>query len=208
MECVLIADDHEIVRSGIRLMIEGFSKKYDCIEASTSTEVMQLLSTRRVNSLILDMFLADGSTLSTVDYIIQLYPYTNILVYTTNSESIYGKRLIQKGAKGFVCKRTSLGELEKAIQTVLQGEIYLSPELKASILQPAKSSALQNPLDGLSDRELEVVEYIVMGMGNKEVAEKMSLDVTTVSTYRRRASEKLGVQNLIDLKEKFQLYKM
>ena len=95
MECVLIADDHEIVRSGIRLMIESFSKKYDCIEASTSTEVMQLLSTRRVNSLILDMFLADGSTLSTVDYIIQLYPYTNILVYTTNSESIYGKRLKQ-----------------------------------------------------------------------------------------------------------------
>jgi len=208
MKTILIADDHEIVRSGIRLIIESFSKNYDCIEASTSKEVMQLLSSREIDTMILDMFLADGSMLSTIEYITQLYPQTGILVYSTNAESIYGKRLIQKGARGFVCKQTSLGELKKAIQTVLQGEIYLSHELKTSLLQPAKVSGVQNPIDMLSDRELEVVEYIVMGMGIKEVAEKMSLDATTISTYRRRAFEKLGVQNLISLKEKFLLYKM
>jgi two-component system, NarL family, invasion response regulator UvrY len=208
MKTILIADDHEIVRSGIRLIIESFSKNYHCIEASTSKEVMQLLSTREIDTLILDMFLADGSMLSTVEYIIQLYPQTGILVYSTNAENIYGKRLIQKGVRGFVCKQTSLGELEKAIRTVLNGEIYLSQQLKTSLLQPAKLSGAQNPIDMLSDRELEVVEYIVMGMGTKEVAEKMSLDTTTISTYRRRAFEKFGVQDLITFKEKFLLYKM
>jgi two-component system invasion response regulator UvrY len=79
--------------------------------------------------------------------------------------------------------------------------------MKENLVRPGKGNNLQNPIDTLSDRELEVIEYVMTGMGPKEIARKIQLDTTTVSTYRRRAFEKLDVQNLIELKEKFLLYK-
>lgn len=207
MKNVLIADDHEIVRKGIRMLIEGFPQKYHYIEASTCKEVVDILANQEVDFAILDMFLADGSIFSAIQQIAQFSQRTTILVYSMNAEHIYAKRFIEKGVRGFVCKQSSIGELEKAIQVVFNGEIYLSPELKEALFNPARASLPQNPIDSLSDRELEVVEYMVMGMGTKEIAHIMKLDTTTVSTYRRRAFEKLDAQNTIELKDKFLLYK-
>lgn len=88
------------------------------------------------------------------------------------------------------------------------GEIYLSSLTKEALTQPQKADRFVNPIDFLSDRELEVLEYVSSGVGVKEIAILMHLDVTTVSTYRRRAFAKLGVENILDLKDKFTLYKM
>ena len=207
MKNVLIADDHEIVRKGIRMLIGGFPEKYHFIEASTCKEVVEVLSGQEVHYAILDMFLADGNIFSAIQQIAGFSHRTTILVYTMNAERIYAKRFIEKGVRGFVCKQSSIDELEKAIQVVFSGEIYLSPELKEALFNPAKSNLPENPIDSLSDRELEVVEYIAMGMGTKEIANIMKLDTTTVSTYRRRAFEKLDAQNSFELKDKFLLYK-
>jgi two-component system invasion response regulator UvrY len=90
----------------------------------------------------------------------------------------------------------------------VNGEIYLSSGLKKDMFGSSKAGLSENPIDLLSDRELEVVEYVAMGMGAKEIAWKINLDITTVSTYRRRAFEKMNVQNMIEPKDKFLLYKM
>lgn len=208
METILIADDHEIVRRGIRMLLERFPSKYQFIEASTCTAIAQILSRERIHYAIIDMILADGNILSVIQHIEACSHQTHILVYSMNAEHIYARRLIEKGVRGFLCKRNSIEELEKAICCLLNGEVYISDELKGSLLNNAQSNTAQNPIDGLSNRELEVVEYVATGMGTKEIANKMNLDITTISTYRRRAFEKLEVQNILELKEKFLLHKM
>lgn len=205
METILIADDHEIVRRGIKMIIEGLPGKYEFIEAGSCAEVMQVLSVRRVGYAILDMILSDGNVFSTTQQLTAYTDQTRILVYSMNSEKIYAKRLLQKGIRGFVCKQSNIDELENGIRSLLKGDIYISPHLKEALFTKASP---ENPIDALSDRELEVVEYVAMGMGAKEIARKMNLDITTISTYRRRAFEKLDVQNTIELKDKFLLYKM
>jgi DNA-binding NarL/FixJ family response regulator len=207
MENILIADDHEIVRSGIRMMMEGFPQKYHFIEASTCEDVIKIMSSQPVNYAILDMSLADGSVFSVIDLIAEHSRQTNILVYSMNAEKIYARRLIEKGVRGFVSKLASMEELENAIKLFLKGETYLSRELKNSLLQSPGKDLSTNPIDTLSNRELEVVEYLATGMGPKEIGQKLNIDITTVSTFRRRAFEKLDVRNVVELKEKFLLYK-
>jgi two-component system invasion response regulator UvrY len=207
METILIADGHEIVRMGIKAIIENQPQPFNVIEASSCAEVLQVLSTDVVQHVILEMFLSDGNIFSTVHQLMEFAPAANILVYSLN-EKIYARRLMQKGIRGFVSKKASVEELENAIDCLLKGEIYLSAGLKEEIFKPAKADVLTNPIDSLSDRELEVVDYIILGIGPTDIAQKMDLDVTTVSTYRRRAFEKLGVHNIIELKDKFLLYKM
>lgn len=207
METVLIADDHEIVRRGIRMLIESFSKKYHFIEASSCAAVAQILSREKIQYAILDMVLADGNILSVIQHIEASSQQTKILVYSMNAEKIYARRFLEKGVRGFLCKQNSIEELEKAIRSILNGQVYISDELKETLLNTTRTQLAQNPIDSLSDRELEVVEYLAIGMGTKEIAQKMNLDITTISTYRRRAFEKLDVQNTIELKDKFLLYK-
>jgi two-component system, NarL family, invasion response regulator UvrY len=208
METVLIADDHEIVRRGTKMIIESFSRKYNFIEATTCDEVMQALSAQPIQYAVLDMFMEDGNVFTSIQQIPDYFQQTDILVYSMNAEKIYARRLIQQGVRGFVCKQASIQELELAIRSLLDGEIYLSGSLKKSLFDSSKKGAAKNPIDLLSDRELEVVEYITVGLGVKEIAVKLNLDITTVSTYRRRAFEKLDVENMIELKDKFLLYKM
>lgn len=207
MKTVLIADDHEMVRRGVKMSIRSFPKQYHFIEASTCAEVVEILSSQEVDYAILDMFLADGNIFSIIQQISEQSERVTFLVYSMSAERIYAKRFIEKGVRGFVCKQSSVDELEKAIQTVFSGDTYLSPGLKEMLFSSIKSNLARNPIDSLSDRELEVVEYVAMGMGTKEIAEKMKIDSTTISTYKRRAFEKLDVQNTIEMKEKLLLYK-
>ena len=127
---------------------------------------------------------------------------TVLIVYSQSSERIYARRLLAKGIRGFVSKQASMSELEKALQEFLKGNIYLSPALRELMVDPSGYESSANPLDSLSDRELEVLEYLDLGLGSKEISQKMKLDITTVSTYRRRAYEKLQVQNLVETREK------
>lgn len=207
MKNVLIADDHEMVRRGVKMSVEDLPEKYNFIEASTCADVVKILSGQQVHFAILDMFLADGNIFSAIQQIANHSQQVSFLIYTMNAERIYAKRFIEKGVRGFVCKQSSIDELEKAIHTVFKGEIYLSPGLKETLLNPVKLNLTGNPIDLLSDRELEVVEYMAMGMGTKEIAQKMEVNSTTISTYRRRAFEKLDVKNTLELKDKFLLYK-
>src|SRR5687767_5394828 len=105
METILIADDHEIVRQGIRRIIESFPKKYRLMETSTCKGVIEILSDTKVEYTILDMQLEDGNIFSTINNFTGYYSKTNILVYSMNAEKMYARRLIQKGVKGFVSKQ-------------------------------------------------------------------------------------------------------
>jgi two-component system, NarL family, invasion response regulator UvrY len=208
MKALLIADDHEIIRQGIKMMIaKKFGEGYSFLEASTCKEIEKLLASQTVHHIILDMFLSDGNAFAIIDKIGEQYPQTTILIYTMNAEKIYARRLMQKGVRGFVSKQASIAELEQAIKSFLNGETYLCPTLKETVSGKELAAAEVNPIDLLSDRELEMVEYLVMGLGAKEIANKMNVVMATVSTYKNRAFEKFGVENNTELKDKFLLYK-
>lgn len=204
MKTILVVDDHEIVRDGIKMITEGFNGQYHFLEASTCGEVKQLLKKEPIHYIILDLFLPDGNAFTLIDAIVYHYPETAILIYTMNSEKIYGKRLIRKGVRGFVSKRAGISDLEDAIHSFINGKTHLSAQLEKDMSDPDTE---ENPIDLLSDRELEVVEYLVMGMTTKEISYKLNVNSTTVSTFRRRAMEKLGAENNADLKDKFSLFK-
>jgi two-component system, NarL family, invasion response regulator UvrY len=208
METILIADDQEIVRSGVKMIIESFPEKYNIIEAATCTEVMQVFFGRKIHYTILDLFFGDGNIFSSIHQFIKHSNKAGILVYSMSAEKIYGRRLLKKGVHSFISKRAPIAELEKAICCLLKGEIYLSQAMKEDILMPVKSDLPENLVDSLSDRELEVVEYLTIGISSREIAEKMKLDITTVSTYRRRAFEKLDIHNNIELRDKLLLLKI
>ena len=205
MKTVLIADDHAIVRHVIRLIIEERSPEHNVLEVATCKEVEKILSEQEVDFAIFDMTLADGNMFSFIQSAVERYPLTNILVCSTNPEKIYAKRLIQRGVKGYVWKQGSFNDLESAIHLFLDGGTYISSALKEHLAQP-KMAQTNNPIDSLSDRELEVVEYAVSGMGTKEIAEKMNLEAMTISTFLKRAHRKLEVTNLVELIDKFHLY--
>jgi DNA-binding NarL/FixJ family response regulator len=208
MKTILIADDHEIIRRGIRMIVETLPQQYQFIEAASCADVIKALFSQKIHYSILDMTLSDGNLFSDTEILTTYSGATDILVYSMNAESIYAKRLLQKGIKGFVCKKAGIEDLEKAIGSLLNGETYISPVLKKALIGPSKPDGFENPIDALSDRELAVVEYTTSGMGAKEIAHKMNLDITTISTYRKRAFRKLDVQNLFELKDKFMLYKI
>lgn len=208
MQTVLIADDHEIVRYAVRMIIEALPGSFEIFEAATCVEATTILAGQKIQFAILDMALADGNIFASDQQISNYCRKTNILVYSMNAEHLYANRLLQKGIRGFVSKQSTVTELKAAITSLFRGDIYLSPSFKESLYKPGNADRLDNPIDSLSDRELQVAEYIILGMGSKEIAWKMNLDITTVSTYRRRAFEKLDVQNVIQLKDKFQLYRV
>jgi two-component system, NarL family, invasion response regulator UvrY len=208
METILIADDHEIIRRGVRMIVESLPQQYRVIEAASCADVIKTLSSGKIHYSILDMTFSDGNILFDTELLTTYSAATDILVYSMSSENIYARRLLQKGVKGFVCKKAGIEDLEKAIRSLLAGETYISPVLTKALLDPSRSNESKNPIDTLSDRELAVVEYITAGMGAKEIAHKLNLDITTISTYRKRALNKLNVQNIFELRDKLMLYKI
>lgn len=206
-EYILIADDHAIIRHGIRIILEKHRKNAAFIEAATCAEVRKAFDTQQISYAILDLSYADGNLFSIIEEIEQFSAHTEILIYSMNSERIYARRLMEKGAKGYVSKQADIKELEIAIETLLRGEIYLSAALREMLFSTIRSKVSGNPFDQLSNRELKVVEFLAEGMGTKEIAGQMNLDITTISTYRRRAFEKLVVENIIELREKLTIYR-
>jgi two-component system, NarL family, invasion response regulator UvrY len=207
METILIADDQEIVRNGVRMILENISNKYAIIEAATCAEVIQVFLEREIQFTVLDLFLVDGNIFSAIQ---QFKPSNRagILVYSMSAERVYARRLLKKGVRGFISKRAPITELEKAIHCLLKGENYLSHAMEIDLLLPAGANLQNNPVHSLSDRELEAAEYITIGLNSGEIAKKMRLDVTTVSAFRRSAYEKLGVRNSIELRDKFLMFTM
>jgi DNA-binding NarL/FixJ family response regulator len=208
METILIADDHGIVRQGVRMIIEGLSEKYNCVEASSCEEVQKIFSEQKIHYAVLDLFLIDGNLYPVIVQMLKSQSPANMLIYSMNAERVYAKRLLEKGVKGFVSKQADFEQLEQAINCLLNDEIYMSPELMQHLFNADKSRQWDTPINKLSDRELEVAEYSITGLGTKEIASRMDLDIATVSIHKRKALDKLNAKNMMELKEIFLLYKM
>lgn len=196
----LIADDHVIVRRGLRNLLHDQFHASDVSEVSTCQELLDELTLHEPHLLLLDLQLTDGSTLDHLERICAEHPGMRVLVYTMRSEAVYAQRVMALGAVGYLSKESSEEEVVRAIRYVLQGKPYLSESVGEHLMDKARDEeAKSNPFTLLSDREISVLDDLLAGLGVKAIAQRLALQPSTVATYKARLFDKLGVTNLLDL---------
>lgn len=196
---ILIADDHAIVRKGlIQLLLEEypFAK---ITEANNSAEVQDKVRGKHWDIIILDISMPGRNGLDILKQLRADGQNAPILMLSMHPEEQYAIRVLKAGANGFLNKDSATEELIAAVRKVLSGRRYITPTL-AEILAEASTGNVEQPLHKLlSDRELQVLQLLARGRSVSEIAEELSLSVNTVSTYRARVLEKLGLNNNAEL---------
>jgi DNA-binding NarL/FixJ family response regulator len=201
---VLIADDHVIIRRGLKFLFDSHFNKYPVFETASTKGVQELMTQHPFTHLILDMQMQDGNVMEIISDLKEKYPDAKILIYTMSSEEVFGKRMLHLGVDGFLSKQESEEEVIHAIDYFLRGKKYISQHLQSLINEQPHSA--KNPIEQLSEKEMIVLTYLVKGAGVKEIAEQLSLKPNTVATFKARIFDKMGVSNLIDLRNIAILY--
>ena len=197
---VLIADDHEIVRRGLKQILNDEFEKLKVHEAENSQAAMDTVLQHPLDLVLLDINMPGRSGLEVLEQIRQERPKLPVLVLSAYPEEDYALRCLKLGAAGYLTKRSASAELLTALHKALGGGKYvtasMAEKLAAALSDGASASA---PHDTLSNRELQVLRLIAAGRSIKQVAAELSLSEKTVATYRTRISEKMGLATNVEL---------
>ncbi|HEY6217382.1 MAG TPA: response regulator transcription factor [Pyrinomonadaceae bacterium] len=197
---VLIADDHALVRAGIRALVEKIEGVVVVGEAGKGSEAMDLVSELKPTLMLLDITMPDGSGFEVLDHIMRTFPEIRVIVLTVHEAGEYAIRALREGAAGFLPKSAASTELEQAIQTVIRGEVYISPETsRKTLLEYGKGATKRDLLATLSPRQREVLRLIAEGRTTKQIAQVLEISVKTVETHRAQLMERLGIHDVAGL---------
>ncbi len=197
---VLLADDHSIVRAGLRRIVEESGKMHVVAEAADGREAIQLVKKTTPDVAVIDISMPGLDGLEVIAQLRALQPKLPILVLTMHEEGQYVVRAIQAGAMGYLTKQSAPEQLVKAIHKIYNGQRYITDEAAESLaLRVAKGSDGKSPLDSLSMRELQVLRRLAMGHTNREIARAYNISIKTVDTYRARLLKKLALRNNAEL---------
>lgn len=202
---VLIADDHEIIRRGLKSLITDFWTGVDLIEASTMEQAL-VETEKGPNLIIIDVNLPGGNNLRVIDQIKIVQPNAKILVFSSQNENLYAVPYLKAGASGYLSKNADESEIITAITTILAGSRYSSRNVKENMFNSILGNDTDNPFTKLSGRELEVAELLTKGIGVLEISNQLNLQMGTVSTYKLRLFQKLKIKSIIELAEKMSIY--
>ena len=195
----LLGDDHHIVRQGLQFIIEDSVENPDIIHASSLEQILNQIKQNPFDIAILDAQFPDGNSLSIVKEIKQVQSEIKILIFTSFEEENYSLKFINEGADGFLNKLSEESEIQNSIQEMIE-EGSSFPAFTTKMLQFSEEQiALLNPLNQLTERELEIAILYAKGYGNLEIANSLSLRQNTISTFKKRIFEKLKVSTLVDL---------
>lgn len=196
----LVADDHPIVRQGLAALIGAQSDMAPPGEAATAAETLERIRGERWDLIILDLNLPDGSGLEVLRRIRRERPGLPVLVLSAHPEEQFAVRTLRAGAAGYLNKQQAADELVVAIRRVLAGRRYVSTALAERLAAALDPDALDgDPHDTLSDREFQVLRLLGAGNAVSDIAAQLHLSVKTVSTYRARLLEKLGLRSTAEL---------
>ncbi|MFB3922920.1 MAG: response regulator [Terriglobia bacterium] len=199
MTSILIADDHALIRRGLREILSDALGALACGEAENTRDALEQVRKRAWDLLIMDIEMPGRSGIDALRDLKAARPKMPILVLSVHPEERYAKRALKAGAAGYVCKEGAPAELLKAVQKVMSGGRYVSPAL-AEKLAADLGAETDRPADELlSDREFEVLRSIASGKTVSQIAGQLSLSVKTVSTYRSRILEKMGMKTNAEL---------
>lgn len=212
MKKILITDDHDIVRLGTSIVIKEMFPTVDIDQAEDFEEMMLFLQKERYDLLMLDINMPGGNTVDMIEKILDAQDDLRILVFSSYEESLFALRYIEAGATGYVHKNMPKQDLKTAILSVAEDKKYMSPDVHSlyyeTVLRGKSASIEKNPLNTLSNRELDVAQYIISGKSILEIAQILNLKNSTVSTYKTRLFDKLNVDNIPDLIQVFNIKKV
>ena len=191
---IVLADDHQVVRAGLRLLLQGEEGMHVVGEAGDVPGALRLVETRRPDVLVLDLNMPGPPSLAAIA---EIKDACAVVILTMQSDPAFAREALQAGARAYVLKEAAGAELVSAVRTVAGGGIYLNPELGARIAAEP-TSALADPHD-LSLRELDVLRLIALGHTNAEIGAQLFLSVRTVETHRSHIQRKLGRTTRADL---------
>ncbi len=197
---VLLADDHLVVRAGLRRIVEEAGDMEVVAEAADGLEALRLAEETRPDVAVIDISMPGMDGLEVVSRLQGSSADLPVIILTMHEQEQYVVRGIAAGARGYVTKRSAPEELVKAVRKVHAGGRYLT-ETAAEILalRMSRDSRLGSPLDALSDREIQVLRRLARGKTNREIAEAYNISIKTVDTYRSRLLRKLNLRNNADL---------
>jgi two-component system invasion response regulator UvrY len=199
MKRVLIVDDHVLVRDGLRRLLENFVGGIEFGEAGSSVEALKLATEEVWDLATIDISLDGRGGLDLLSELRQLRPRMPIAILTMHSEEQYARRAFKAGATGYITKDAPRHELIRAFNCLLKGDRYVSPAVAQLLVTDLASHSEGSPHESLSSREFEVMRLIASGKTLGEIAGTLCLSDKTVSTYRARLLEKMGLRNNAEL---------
>jgi len=198
---VFLADDHAVVREGLKRLIDGETDMEVSGEAGDGAEAVKKITTTKPDIVVMDVSMPNLGGAAATRQLKERSPDIKVIALTVHEDRAYLQELLSAGVSGYVLKRAASDELIRAIRSVAAGGVYVDQRLVgnliSSMIQP-RSEALE-PIDKLSERELAVLQLIASGYTNKEIASQLEVSVKTVETYKSRSMEKLGLQSRVDI---------
>ena len=198
---VLIADDHAIVRAGLRaLLIEDTA--FELVgEAAGGYEAIELVKKTRPDVLMLDLSMPDLDGISVTRMIKPQFPDLKILILTLHEDEALLKEAIKAGAAGYILKRAAEAELISAIRVILRGDLYIDPAMVRGLLEDSRDPQInqKNPTESLTPRETEILRLIVEGYTNRQIGQELNISIRTVEGHRANISDKLGLHSRVEL---------
>ncbi|MEI8111830.1 MAG: response regulator transcription factor [Chitinophagia bacterium] len=197
----LFVDDHSVVRAGIKLIITQHFADANVWEAENEKQAIEILRSTAIDVMLMDLNMPDSDPIRLIDFITSNYPKIAVIVLTMNDENVYAKRFFKLGIKGFLHKSSDNKEIIRAIEHALTNRVYISDNLKQTIAESYFTGVSENPFDALSDREFQVAKEMLRGKSIHEIATSLSINTSTVSTYKGKIFEKLKIDhnNLVEL---------
>jgi two-component system response regulator NreC len=194
---VVVADDHAVVRSGLKMVLESEPDIEIVAEAGDVDEALRKVGAHRPAVLVLDLHMPGGPSLPRIPELLAASPDTRIVVLTMQADPAFAREALRAGATGYVLKEAANADLAQAIRLATEGRTYLEPELGAKLAQAPPEP--QGPPDDLSEREVEVLRLIALGYTNAEIGEQLYLSVRTVESHRAHIQRKLRLQTRAEL---------
>ena len=200
---VVIVDDHPMVREHLALALEAEPRLRVVGFADSRTTALEIIERLRPQLAIVDLSLRESHGLDLIKDVSRLHPDVRVLVLSMHEEAVYAQRSLEAGARGYITKQEATEKILSAVRKVLDGEVYLSPDMAHELAAGMSHSkrGTGSPVSGLSDRELQVFEMIGRGLSMGQIAAQVNLSLKTVETYRDRLKTKLQLQTPNDLRQ-------
>ncbi len=196
---ILIADDHTVIREGLKVLLDAQPDLRVVGEAARGEEACKLAVELQPDVIIMDVSMPGLGGAGATKRLKELCPDIKVLALSAFEDEVYVRQLLSSGASGYVLKRTAAGEIARAIRVVADGGLYLDPFVAGKVAaSPAKGQSSAGSAESLSDREREVLRFIARGFTNKEVANLLGVSIKTVETYKTRLNRKLNLHSRAD----------
>ena len=200
---ILLADDHTVMRRGLRLLLESQSEFVVVAEAADGRQAVEQAEAFKPDVAVLDIGMPNLSGIEAAQRITSLLPQTAIVILSMHSDESYVLRALKAGAKGYLLKDSAEGDLMDAIRAVHQGKAFFSPEISNMLVEDyvreLRSRSAEDSYDLLTSREREILQMLAEGKSNKEIAAILNLSLYTVETHRRNLQDKLNLHSVAEL---------